>query len=220
MKARKNLLDIAFLLFLFCILYQLKQYLIVIFPVALFYLFVLWKWKYKNAAILCVLLLLILGNLLFGPFLSNLHIVLHNMPQAFFGIRHSSYFTTTCYFVNLVTPTYPTTLLYFPLGLLATLFLPFLLKPITLFHVGINIESMAWWCLMPFLISGIWISVKRELKKMFIILVMLFYWLILLVLTQGNMGTLLRQKAIIYYMAFIFIGLAIDRTLRGMENRE
>ena len=73
---------------------------------------------------------------------------------------------------------------------------------------------------MPFLISGIWISVRTELKKTFIILVVFFYWLTLLALTQGNMGTLLRQKSIIYYAAFIFIGLAIDRTLRGMENRE
>jgi len=217
MKERKNLLDITFLLGLSFILCQLKQYLIIVFPAVFFYLFALWKWRYKNVAILCVLSLLILGNLLFGPFLSNLHTVLRYMPGAFWGIRHSSYFTNTCYFVNLITYTYPRTLLYFPLGLLATLFLPFLLKPIALFHVVANIESMAWWCLIPFLISGIWISMRRELKKTFIILVMFFYWLILLALTQGNMGTLLRQKAIIYYIGFIFVSLAIDRAL-GRER--
>ena len=67
---------------------------------------------------------------------------------------------------------------------------------------------------MPFLIGGIWVSFRAEFKKTAILLSMFFFWSTVLALTQTSMGTLIRQKAIIYYIGFIFIGLAIDRALR------
>ena len=71
---------------------------------------------------------------------------------------------------------------------------------------------------MPFLVSGIWISAKRELKKTFLILFVFFSWLTVMALTQGNMGTLIRHKGIIYYIGFVFIGLAIDRLTRQKKQ--
>ena len=99
------------------------------------------------------------------------------------------------------------------------MFLPFLLRPFKLSHVVVNIESIAWWVLLPFLINGIWIAIRKEAQKTFIMLIAFFYWISVLAVSQGSMGTLLRQKAVIYYIGFIFIGLAIDRTIKAVEGR-
>ena len=98
------------------------------------------------------------------------------------------------------------------------LFLPFFLKPRTLVHVAANIESMMWWCLLSFVMAGILHSVIKETRKTVLMLSVFIFWLSIIALTQGNMGTLMRQKDIIYYIGFIFVGVGIDRTLRAIEG--
>lgn len=199
--------------------FLLRRYLIIVFPIAALYFFIFKKWKYKKTVALIIVSFLILVGLWTGVF-SDLHTKLGSLPARLFRTRFASDEAQSNYFINIATHTYRDTALYFPLGVLATLFLPFLLRPYTLFQIGANIESIFWWLLLPFLISGIWICMRKELKKTFLLLGIFFYWLSILALTQGNMGTLIRQKGIIYYIGFIFIGLAIDRTLHAMETKK
>jgi hypothetical protein len=208
--------DMFIFVFFSLVLISMKSYLVVIVPFVLLYFIFVRKWKYKNAAIITFSSLFILRQILKKPLFSNIFMNLSRIPLTLSNIRHSCYFTNTGYFWNLSTDTYLGSILYFPLGFLATLFLPFLLRPFTLSHVAANIESITWWALMPFLIGGIWISVKTELRKTFLMLLVFFYWMSMLALTQASMGTLIRQKAIVYYIGFIFIGLAIDRAINGI----
>lgn len=217
-RKKQRFRDMVFLLIVLYVMYCLKRYLLIIFfPVGLYFLYI-WKWKYKYIIMLVILLFFTLWQLLAGPIFTDLARAIDRFPELMFEVRGSTWFSNVPYFTDLLTYTYPRTAVYLPLGALSTLFLPFLLRPFSLMHIGANIESIAWWCLMPFLISGIWISLRRELKKAFIMVVIFLSWLTVLAVTQGNMGTLIRQKAILYYIGFIFIGLAIDRTLRSIEK--
>lgn len=206
------------LLLLSFILYFLKHYLIVIFPVAFIYLLWVWKWKYKIHFILLLLFFAAAAVALKSGYFSGLYARLDNVPYEIFGIRYSGRFDNTSYFSNLLTFTYPRMLLYLPFGGAAALFLPFLLRPFTLFQVAANIESIMWWCFLPFLFHGLWLAAVKEFKKLFPMLAMFLLWFMMLALSQGNMGTLLRQKAIIYYTGFIFIALSIDRTIASLED--
>jgi len=221
LRKQNDLINTIFLLFFVYMLYYMKQYLIAISLAIIVCFFIFWKWKPKSAVIIIFSLLFILRQLLAEPVFSNLYNILSSLPQVGFGIRNSIEFSNTAYFSGFLTYTYPRILIYFPFGVLAVLFLPFLLKPFAISHIVVNIESMVWWCLLSFMINGIWISIRTEFKKTALLIFIFFYWLTVLVLTQGNMGTLLRQKALIYYIGFIFIGLAIDRTLcKKVEKRD
>ncbi|UCD54931.1 MAG: hypothetical protein JSV93_05295 [Candidatus Omnitrophota bacterium] len=220
MREKPNFMNILFLLFFIFIACSLRRYLVIVFSVPMAYFFISWKWRYKKVLILFFLLLLILIQVsakpIFPPDLYDLK--LRNFPQQLFRARYDKGISNTGYFANLLTPTYFSTALYFPFGVAAILFLPFLLRPFTLFHIVANIESIFWWSLLPFLLSGIWISMRAEnLKKTFLILVTFFCWLSILALSQGNMGTLVRHKGIIYCIGFIFIGMAIDRTAKRIS---
>ncbi|NQU94902.1 MAG: hypothetical protein HQ549_01550 [Candidatus Omnitrophica bacterium] len=220
MKIRKspNLRNVLFLLLSLLVVYFTKRFLAIIFPAIIFYFVALWKWRYKNFVILVSLIALILLQVFKGPFLSNLYVQLEQIPAMLSQVRYSSSFTNTGYLWTLSTSTHATTILYFPLGFLAALLLPFLALPASTLHIAANIESIIWWCLLPFLVSGMWISIKAEFKKTFIPLFTFLCWLSILGLTQANMGTLIRQKCIIYYIGFIFIGLGIDRMLRKVDG--
>ncbi|UCD54810.1 MAG: hypothetical protein JSV93_04630, partial [Candidatus Omnitrophota bacterium] len=87
------------------------------------------------------------------------------------------------------------TVIYFPKGVFTSLFYPFLFTKLE--YTLMSIESIAWWCFLPFVFWGM-------LKRKMLLITMIFgAWLILLALTQGNMGTLLRFKSILYYLGFI-----------------
>ena len=220
MRARKSATGINFLLLslsLF-ILYCLKGHLGVIIPAIAVYFIFLWRWPFKNALIIISSLLVILRQTMPNPIFSDLHLKSAGLLSMFWSMRRKSQFSNTGFFGNLITGTYARNLLYLPFGLSAVLFLPFLLRPFAIAHVVANFESMIWWCFIPFLFSGILVAVRSELKKAFPALAIFFCWLGILILTQGNMGTLLRQKSLIYYTGFIFIALSIDRTLCSLRR--
>ena len=216
LKNRFSIVKIISLFFSAFFLYLLRRYLFILLPLSVLYLFCIWKWKYK-------VLLMILGGIaavkqFFGrPILNEISSMFKKMPQTLFGIRYSSRNSTTGYFNRLLTFTHTRTMLYFPLGVLTALFLPFLLRPTTISQVIANIESITWWFLLPFLFNGLWIALRKELIKTFPMIIFLLFWISLLSLTQGNMGTLLRQKAIVYYTSFIFIALALDRITKEIK---
>ena len=212
--------DVLFLGFFCYILFSVKSHFRVLILFTAFQFLFLWKWKYKGIAALVFSLTFVLRQIVKKPIFSNLYVMFSLLPKTLSDARHSSYFTNTAYFWNIPTDTYVSTLLYFPFGFAATLFLPFLLRPFKLQYIAVNIESIVWWLLMPFLISGIWIAIRKEARKTFTMLCAFFFWISALALTQASMGTLLRQKAIIYYIGFLFIGLSIDRTLKKLKTED
>lgn len=213
-RKNPNLKNAFYLFISIIVVCGIKKYFNILLPIFLIYMYLLWKWKYKNILVLTSLCALIIFQLKTGRVLPELYNTVPSLPSTIWGVKFYSNITAATYFGNLITNTYPTIILYFPLGVLASLFLPFLLRPYTLGQIVANIETISWWALMPFLIGGIWVSFRAEFKKTAILLSMFFFWSTVLALTQTSMGTLIRQKAIIYYIGFIFIGLAIDRALR------
>lgn len=211
--------NLLFLIFSYSVLFLVKRHFSVLLPFIILQFFVLWSWKYKGIASLGLAALFILRQIANKPILSNLYVTLSTLPKRFSDARHSCFFTNTSYFCDIPTDTYLGTILFFPFGFGAALLLPFLLRPFELNHVAANIESIAWWALIPFLVNGIWIAIKKEAKKTFVMLIAFFYWISALAITQASMGTLIKQKAVIYYIGFIFIGLAMDRTVRAVEKR-
>lgn len=205
---------IIFLIALNSAAYLLKQYLIIIFVATILYFFIFVKWRGKAVVLIAILSLIALTQFLRCPYIFNVIHILETIPQNTFNIRHvSALYAYSGYFGNLLTFTYARSALYLPFGIFATFFLPFLIRPFNISQVASNIESIFWWCLLPFLLSGIWIAMRKELKKTFPMLFVFIAWVVILAITQGNMGTLLRQKALLYYTGFIFIILAIDRAI-------
>ena len=96
--------------------------------------------------------------------------------------------------------------------------MPFLLQPLSMAHIWTNVESILGWVLMPFFIAGIWVAFRNHMKKSFPLLFIFFYWLIMLALTEGSMGTLIRHKAILYYMGFIFITIGVQEALSTVRR--
>jgi len=214
-RKKARFIHVFYLAILMLIAFLVRRYLFIIFPITILYFFIFKRWKHKNAVILTIFLFLIILQLWAGVF-SDIYAKLGHLPTELFKTRFAGDEASTSYFINFLTLTYTKTVLYFPLGLAATLILPFLLRPFTLFQVLSNVESVLWWCILPFLFGGIWISLKT-LRKTFLILTTFFCWLSMLALTQGNMGTLIRQKSLIYYIGFVLIGLAIDRALKDIR---
>jgi len=208
--AIKDLLIFVLLLF---VLNSLKTHFSIIFIATMFLtFFIFYQGRNKNIFILAIILAILLRKLMIGPFLANLYIKLPRIPWELCMLRLTSAIndSRTGYFTYLFTYTYKGTLLYMPFGIVSSLFLPFLLRPFTIAQIGANTESIFWWCLMPFLIRGVWVAARLKLRNSFPILATFFIWLGILALTQANMGTLIRQKALLYYTGFIFIGVALD----------
>lgn len=119
-----------------------------------------------------------------------------NLPMGLSGTRCNPTMamkSNTAYF-QFPTDTWLSSALFLPLGSLAALFLP-LLRPTRFIYFVATLESLAWWIMMPFVFKGLW-----KVKPLFILFLV---WLFVLALSQGNMGTLLRQKALLYYLGFL-----------------
>lgn len=212
MAKKLYLADILLISLLLYTAYYLKEYLSILLFAAILHIFIFVKWKHKDMVILAFLIYLLLRHIFVAPLFPNLY-MLDQLPLTPYGARYSGRFANTSYFTNLITLTYTRTLLFLPFGIAATLFLPFLLRPFSIAYIWANVESIVWWCFIPFLVQGLWISSREDIKKMFPMIFTFTSWVVLLALTQSNMGTLLRQKSIIYYIGFIFIALSIDRLL-------
>ncbi|MBN1353752.1 MAG: hypothetical protein JW994_03665 [Candidatus Omnitrophica bacterium] len=206
--------------FLSFVLFMLKPHIKPWLAILFLYLLFTWRLRYRHLAAIILAVIFVLRQILKKSFFADLYRSFSLLPKTFSERRYASYFTNTSYLWNLPTDTWLATIIYLPFGMLLVLFLPFLLRPFELQHVAANVESIAWWALMPFLIGGIWVSITKELRKTFLVIVMFFFWIAAMALTQSSMGTLIRQKAIIYYIGFVFIALAIDRAMDKVEDRD
>lgn len=78
-------------------------------------------------------------------------------------------------------------------------------------------DILLWWSSIPFLIIGLWFTVKHRLRKAIPILVFTVLLTLGYSLFQGNVGTAYRQRTQIQVFLFIFV--AVGWTLRK-EKRE
>ncbi len=106
-----------------------------------------------------------------------------------------------------------------PIGLANLLFAPFPWQVRSLTQAMTLPEMLLWWLSIPFLISGLWYTIKTRLKESISVL---FFTLILTfsyALYQGNLGTIYRQRAQIQVFLLIFIAVGVVLKLEKMENK-
>ncbi len=77
-------------------------------------------------------------------------------------------------------------------------------------------EILLWWASIPFLLSGLWYTIKNRLRSSIPILVFSLMLTLAYSLFQGNVGTAYRQRTQIQVFLFMFIG--VGWTLRQERN--
>lgn len=215
MEEKMTLRHLAYLILCLIALYYLRAFFATVLAgTAVLYMLFFIDWRYKKATLAFILWGLLFVVLYKRSAISNLYYEIQTLPYNLSQLRRSVHMSKTSFLTDLLTYTYGRTFFYLPIGFGSVLLLPFLLKPYLLSQIFANIETMIWWILMPFVIHGIALSFKMGIRKTFPILFIFFTMGCILALAEGNMGTLLRHKSLIYYLSFIFIGLSADRASR------
>ncbi|UCD55172.1 MAG: hypothetical protein JSV93_06615 [Candidatus Omnitrophota bacterium] len=165
-----------------------------LFLIAPFYLAIRWKWN-KLVLFLLVGFFLIMQQDVLAPRKSIFMAPVVHFPATCSSIRANPYISAITSYSQYPTKTWLSTIAYFPKGIFTALFYPFLFTKLK--YTLISIESVIWWCFLPFVFRGM-------LNRKALLLTMIFFtWLAFLALTQGIMGTLLRLKSVLYYLGFI-----------------
>jgi 4-amino-4-deoxy-L-arabinose transferase-like glycosyltransferase len=106
-----------------------------------------------------------------------------------------------------------------PIGLVYLLLAPFPWQ-ISNFRQLITLpEVLVWWLFIPFMIYGIWYTLKNKLRESIAIILLTSLLTVSYAIFQGNVGTAYRMRAQmqIFYFIFIAVGLVIWQEKR--ENR-
>jgi hypothetical protein len=94
-----------------------------------------------------------------------------------------------------------------PVGLAYLMLAPFPWQ-VTNFRQAITLpEVLIWWAMIPFMISGIWYTIKNRLRSAFPILFFSLMLTLAYSIFQGNVGTAYRQRTQIQVFLFIFIAV-------------
>ena len=107
-----------------------------------------------------------------------------------------------------------------PLGLAYLMLAPFPWQ-MTNFRQLITLpEVFLWWALIPFLVTGVWYTLKNKLRGSIAIILLTLLLTISYAIFQGNVGTAYRMRAQmqIFYFIFIAVGLTIWQEKR--ENQD
>lgn len=106
-----------------------------------------------------------------------------------------------------------------PIGLLYLMFAPFPWEMAN-FRQAITLpEVLAWWAMMPLLVSGLIYTIRNRLRNSIPILIFSLMLTLAYSVFQGNVGTAYRQRTQIQVFLFIFISVGITLYLEGRENR-
>lgn len=107
-----------------------------------------------------------------------------------------------------------------PLGLAYLLLAPFPWQ-VTNFRQAITLpEVLIWWGLIPFLVIGVWFTVKNKLRESIAIILLTLLLTIAYAIFQGNVGTAYRMRAQmqIFYFIFVAVGLVVWQEKRENQN--
>ena len=106
-----------------------------------------------------------------------------------------------------------------PIGLTYLLLAPFPWE-MTNWRQAITLpEVLLWWASIPFLISGLWYTIKNRLRSSIPILVFSLMLTLAYSLFQGNVGTAYRQRTQIQVFLFIFIAVGWTLWRERSENK-
>jgi hypothetical protein len=77
-------------------------------------------------------------------------------------------------------------------------------------------EMTIWWGSLPFLVLGLWFTIRHRLREVAPILIFLTVLTISYSIVQGNVGTVYRQRAqlLIFYFLFVAVGFALFKEKR------
>ncbi|MGI8468704.1 MAG: glycosyltransferase family 39 protein [Pyrinomonadaceae bacterium] len=106
-----------------------------------------------------------------------------------------------------------------PLGLAYLMLAPFPWQ-VTNFRQAITLpELLVWWGMIPFLISGVWYTLKNKLRAAIAVILLTLLLTISYAIFQGNVGTAYRMRAQMQIFYFIFIGVGYTLWKEKRENQ-
>lgn len=107
-----------------------------------------------------------------------------------------------------------------PVGLVYLLFAPFPWQ-ITNFRQAVTLpEVFLWWLSIPFLLSGLWYTIKNRLRSSIPILLFALMLTLAYSIFLGNVGTAYRQRTQIQVFLFMFIAVGWTLQQERNENRK
>jgi 4-amino-4-deoxy-L-arabinose transferase-like glycosyltransferase len=106
-----------------------------------------------------------------------------------------------------------------PIGFAYLLFAPFPWEIANMRQALVIPENAVWWCLMPFLLIGLWYTIKYRWRNAIAILIFTFMLTVAYSIFQGNVGTAYRQRTQIQVFLFIFIAVGLVIQREKAENR-
>lgn len=80
-------------------------------------------------------------------------------------------------------------------------------------------DILLWWSSLPFLIIGLWFTIKHRLRKAVPILIFTLMLTLGYSIFQGNVGTAYRQRTQIQVFLFIFVAVGLTLRKEQRENR-
>jgi hypothetical protein len=109
-----------------------------------------------------------------------------------------------------------------PIGLAYLLLAPFPWQFGSLRQMITLPEMMIWWASIPFLVFGLWFTLKHRLREVAPILIFITILTISYSIVQGNVGTAYRQRAqlLIFYFIFVAVGFALFKEKREAKSRK
>jgi hypothetical protein len=106
-----------------------------------------------------------------------------------------------------------------PTGILYLLFAPFPWQLQSLRQSITLPEMLVWWAAFPFLVLGLWFTVRYRLRQAFVIFIFTTMLTLAYSIFQGNVGTAYRQRAQILVFYFIFVAVGIVLVREKWEER-
>lgn len=112
------------------------------------------------------------------------------------------------------------TAILLPVGIVYILFAPFPWQMVNARQILIAPEMLLWWMCIPFLIKGLWFTMKTRLRASIPILTFSAMLTIAYALFQSNIGAAYRQRTQIQVFLFIFIAVGWTLYKEKKENRD
>jgi Dolichyl-phosphate-mannose-protein mannosyltransferase len=83
-------------------------------------------------------------------------------------------------------------------------------------------EMTIWWGSLPFLVLGLWFTIRHRLREVAPIVIFLTVLTISYSIVQGNVGNIYRQRAqlLIFYFLFVAVGFALFKEKRDQRSKK
>ena len=109
-----------------------------------------------------------------------------------------------------------------PIGMVYLLFAPFPWQLVNLRQSLTLPEMLVWWGAFPFLVVGLWFTLRYRMRQALPILVFTTMLTLAYSVFQGNVGTAYRQRSqlLVFYFIFASVGLVIARETKEDKQRE